>query len=60
MSDEPIGEKGFCACKEKIIRKPDMSSFTDPIIYCEKCNLPILAKDRDKIVDDWRHMRINP
>ena len=47
-----------CKCEKKIIRNPSKQSFDDIKIYCELCNCPILVEDKDKIVDDWRHMNI--
>ena len=58
--DNPIwNDKPFCKCKKKIIRKPNLFDSTDRAIYCELCDCPILVKDMDKIVDDWRHMRLS-
>lgn len=47
-----------CKCEKKIIRSPSKQSFDDIKIYCELCDCPILVEDKDKIVDDWRHMNI--
>ena len=58
--NNPIwNDKPFCECKKKIIRKPDYFESENKIIYCELCDCPILVKDMDKIVDDWRHMRLS-
>ena len=58
--DNPIwSNNSFCKCKKKIIRKPNYFDSTDRAIYCELCDCPILVKDMDKIVDDWRHMRLS-
>lgn len=48
----------LCECEKKIIRNPNKQSFDDLIIYCELCDCPILTEDKDKIVDDWRHISI--
>ena len=45
-----------CKCDKKIIRSPQ--SIDDNIMYCELCDCPILVDDKDKIIDDWRHMNI--
>ena len=45
-----------CKCEKKIIRSTQ--SIDDDIIYCELCDCPILVEDKDKIVDDWRHVNI--
>lgn len=59
-SDNPIyNDNSFCKCKKKIIRKPNYFDSTDRAIYCELCDCPILVKDMDKIIDDWRHMRLS-
>ena len=52
-------DKPFCECERKIIRKPNPFESEDKIIYCELCDCPILLKDMDKVVDDWRHMRLS-
>lgn len=58
--DNPIyNDNSFCKCKKKITRKPNYFDSTDKIIYCELCDCPILLKDMDKVVDDWRHMRLS-
>ena len=58
--DNPIwSNNSFCKCKKKITRKPNYFDFTDRMIYCELCDCPILVEDMDKIVDDWRHMRLS-
>lgn len=58
--DNPIwNDKSFCKCKKKITRKPNYFDSTDKVIYCELCDCPILVKDMDKIVDDWRHMQLS-
>lgn len=56
--DYPIwSNNSFCKCKKKITRKPN--PFDDRAIYCELCDCPILVKDMDKIVDDWRYKRLS-
>lgn len=50
-------DKPFCKCEKKIIRKPIDTD--NKCIYCELCDCLILVKDMDKIVDDWRHMRLS-
>ena len=45
-----------CKCDKKIIRSPQPTD--DTVIYCELCDCPILVEDKDKIVDDWRHVNI--
>lgn len=56
--DNPIwSNNSFCKCKKKITRKAN--PFDDRVIYCELCDCPILVKDMDKIVDDWRHMQLS-
>ena len=57
--DNNIIWKSFCKCEKKIIRKPNYFDSTDKVIYCELCDCPILVDDVDKIVDDWRHMRLS-
>lgn len=58
--DNPIwSNNSFCKCKKKITRKPNYFDSMDKIIYCELCDCPILVKDMDKVVDDWRHMRLS-
>ena len=58
--DNPIwSNDSFCKCKKKITRRPNPFDSTDKMIYCELCDCPILLKDMDKIVDDWRHMRLS-
>ena len=58
--NKPIwNDKSFCKCKKKITRKPNYFDSTDKVIYCELCDCPILVEDVDKIVDDWRHMRLS-
>ena len=58
--DNPIwNDKPFCKCKKKIIRKPNYFDSIDKVIYCELCDCPILIEDRDKVVDDWRHVRLS-
>lgn len=58
--DNPIwNNKSFCKCKKKITRKPNYFDSTDKVIYCELCDCPILVKDMDKVIDDWRHMRLS-
>ena len=59
-SDNSIwNDKQFCKCKKKITRKPNYFDPTDKVIYCELCDCPILVEDMDKIVDDWRHMKLS-
>lgn len=56
--DNPIwNDKPFCKCEKKIIRKPIDTD--DRCIYCELCDYPILLKDMDKVVDDWRHTKLS-
>ena len=58
--DNPIWtDEPFCQCEKKIIRKSNPFDSTDKIVYCELCDCPILVKDTDKIVDDWRHMQLS-
>ena len=58
--DNPIwSNNSFCKCKKKITRKPNYFESDDKRIYCELCDCPILLKDMDKIVDDWRHMQLS-
>ena len=58
--DNPIyNNNSFCKCKKKITRKPNYFESEDKRIYCELCDCPILVEDMDKIVDDWRHMRLS-
>ena len=58
--DNPIwNDKQFCKCKKKIIRKPNYFDSMDKVIYCELCDCPILVKDMDKVIDDWRHMKLS-
>lgn len=58
--DNPIwNDKPFCKCKKKIIHKQNYFELDDKRIYCELCDCPILVEDMDKMVDDWRHMRLS-
>lgn len=59
-SDNPIwNDKQFCKCKKKITRKPNYFDPTDKVIYCELCDCPILVEDMNKVVDNWRHMKLS-
>jgi hypothetical protein len=58
--DNPIWTyEPFCQCEKKIIRKANSFDSIDKVIYCELCDCPILVKDMDKVVDDWRHMQLS-
>lgn len=59
MQNIKLIDESFCQCEKKIIRKSNPFDSTDKIIYCELCDCPILVKDMDKIVDDWRHTQLS-